>query len=435
MIAKSSIVFWIWLAGMAFSTLAQAQTDIYVRGSGKRFPVAVPQLCLEMGEGTANREIPRVLGRDLELSGYFEVLEENSYIEAPGRCSGPEGIVYSDWSVIKAEGVVRGSVSAEGMGLRVKLFLHDVQRQKVVLGKEYTGDSSQVAMIAHKFANEILRFFTGESGVFGTQIAFSSKTGRFKDIFIMDMDGSNLRQLTNEKSLAMSAAWSPNGSKLLYTSYRSRVPDIFEVDISSRIVRQITRSPELEVGGRYSPDGSGIATSISDGRDSDIVFMNLDGRIASRLTRSNGAIDVSPVFSPDGRQIAFCSDRAGSPQIYVMNSDGSAARRVSFVTSNYCTSPAWSPKGSKLAFVCRADSGFHLFTAGLDGSNPLQLTSAGSNEDPDWSPDGRYIVFATTFWRRGIPSIALIRSDGSGLNQLTNGRGGDFDPVWGPMLW
>ena len=189
------------------------------------------------------------------------------------------------------------------------------------------------------------------------------------------------------------------------------------------------------MGGRYTRDGTGIVTSLSDGRDSDIVNMTLDGVIGKRLTRSDGAIDVSPVLSPDGSQIAFCSDRAGGPQIYIMNSDGSAPRRISFVSSNYCTSPAWAPKGGKLAFVCRADSGFQLFTAGIDGSNPLQLTSAGSNEDPDWSPDGRYVVFATTFWRRGIPSIALIRSDGSGLHQLTNSRGGDFDPAWGPLLW
>ena len=424
----------ILIAAFCISQTAYSQTDLSVRGSGRLFPIAVPQLCLQSGESNAVKEVPEVLSRDLDLSGYFEVLNSNSYIETPGKCSGSTDFAYSDWSVIGAEGLVKGVVSTEGSGLKIQLYLHDVLRRNVVLGKEYVGDPTQVRMIAHKFANEIMRFFTGEPGVFGTQIAFSSKVGRFKELFVMDMDGSNLRQVTNDKGLAISSSWDHTGSNLIYTSFRRRVPDLFLIDPSRRNVSQLTRGRELELGGKYSRDGSLILASRAEGRDSDIVLFNSDGTLYKRLTPRNGAIDVSPDWSPDERQISFVSNRSGGPQVYVMNKDGSNSRRISFVGSNYCTSPSWSPKGDKIAFVCRAERGFQIFSVNPDGSSALQLTSYGSNEDPDWSPNGRYIVFATTFGKGSTFHLAMMRNDGSNLRQLTTSRSGDYEPSWGPWL-
>ncbi len=422
------------LLSLILSVQAYAQTDIYVRGSGKLFPIALPRLCLQGGDPEAPKLVPDTISRDLDISGYFEVLNQNAYIETPGKCGGPESVVYSDWSVIGAEGLVRGVVEPSPEGLRVKLYLYDVQRQKVVLGKEYTGDSSQVPRMAHRFANEIMKFFTGESGVFGTQIAFSSRIGRFKELFVMDMDGSNMRQLTNEHALAMSPAWNAAGDKLLYTSFRTRVPDLFELDVFSRSARQITKSSNLEVSPHYMPGRDNFILSLSDGNGSSIIVVDRNGMIVKRLTPSSGTIDVSPSLSPDGSQIAFCSNRGGSPQIYVMDTEGGSPRRISFVSSNYCTSPSWSPKGDKLAFVCRSDAGFNMFVSGIDGSNPFQLTSGGDNEDPDWSPDGRYLAFATTYGHRGVFNLAIMRADGSGIREISKSRGGDFDPTWGPLI-
>jgi len=429
------IIFYYLVAALLVPALAFAETELYVQGAGKLVPIALPQLCLQSGSSTANREIPEVAARDLSLSGFFEVLNPNSFVETPGKCGGPEQLAYSDWSVIGAEGLVRGIVSnAPGGGTKVQLFLYDVSKQKMVLGKEYEGDASQTNKIAHKFANEIMRYFTGEAGPFGTQIAFSSKVGRFKELFMMDMDGSNLRQLTDDRSLAVSPSWSATGKQILYTSYRKRMPDLFVFDIAGRRGSQLTQGPEMELGARYSNDGSKVVISSTAAQDSDIALINAKGKIIQKLTTANGAIDVSPDWSPDDSKIVFCSNRSGGPQIYVMGADGSIPHRISFVTSNYCTSPRWSPKGDKIAFVCRSDGGFQLFVSGIDGSNALQLTSGGDNEDPDWSPDGRYLIFSTTMGGKGAASLALMRSDGSNMKRLTTSRGGDSQPSWGPVL-
>ncbi|MBX7144764.1 MAG: hypothetical protein K1X79_09965, partial [Oligoflexia bacterium] len=277
---------------MSVCANAWAQTEIDVRGSGKLFPIAVPQLCLQSGVSEANTEIPRVLARDLELSGYFEVLNPNSFIEAPGKCAAPNSFAYSDWSVIGAEGLVRGVVNATGSSVRVQMFLHDVQRQAAVLGKEYEGDVGQLPKIAHRFANDIMKFFTGEPGVFGSQIAYSSRVGRFKELFVMDMDGGNVRQLTDDRGLAVSASWDPWGKSLVYTSYRNRVPDLFMIDVGSRSIDQLTRTDALEIGAHFSRQGGKILTSRMAGDRSSILLLNQDGSVYQKLVESGG-IEVS----------------------------------------------------------------------------------------------------------------------------------------------
>lgn len=416
------------------TSTAYAQTDIYVRGSGRMIPIALPQLCLSTGDTSAVRDIPQTMQRDLDLSGFFQVIDPGSYIETPGRCAGPDGFSYSDWSVIGADGLVRGTVEVVGDLLRVRMYLYDVPRRQMVLGKEYEGDATQISRIAHRFANEVMKFFTGEYGPFGTQLVFSSRVGRFKELFVMDMDGTNLRQLTNERGLAISPSWDATGTQVVYTSYRNRTPDLFLLDVARRSTRQLTRSEGLEVSAKFLNNGS-FLTSRSLGRDSDLIVMSRDGTVQRKMAAPTGTINVSPSIAPDGNQFAFCSNRAGGPQIYISDLSGGPAKRVSFVNSNYCTSPAWSPKGDRIAFVCRADGGFQIFVANPDGSNAMQLTSGGDNEDPDWSPDGRYLVFASTMGRRGGPfAIALMRDDGSNVRQLSNGRSGDFEPSWGPLL-
>ncbi len=416
------------------SNTAIAQTDLVVRGSGRLYPIGVPQLCLQSGETGAVREIPEVLARDLDISGYFEVLNPNAYVETPGKCAdSPDGYAYSDWSVIGAEGLVRGVVVEDDDELKVQLFLHDVQKQKIVLGKEYDGHKTQAREIAHRFANEVMRFFTGEDGVFGSKIAFSTRIGRFKELAVMDMDGTGERQLTDEKGLAMSSSWGPAGQVLVYTSYRQRMPDLFMINTLDRKVKRVTRGTGLEVGAQFGPDGKSLLASQTFGKESHLVLFDLEGRLKRRLTAVPGVIDVSPKWSPGFRKIAFCSNRSGGPQIFTMDASGQNVKRISFVKSNYCTSPAWSPLGDRIAFTCRADGGFQIFSSNVDGSDALQLTSVGNNEDPEWSPNGKYLAFSSTFGRGRTYNIGIMRYDGSNIKQLTNSRTGNMDPAWGPI--
>jgi TolB protein len=152
---------------------ASAQTDLYVRGAGRLIPIAIPQLCNQGEQGEPAVEIPATMRRDLDISGYFEVLDPKGFIESAGKCGAPEATAFSDWSAIGSEGLVKGRVSVEGShvvaGGRVvaQLYLLDVQKQQIVLAKEYQGDLAQARMIAHRFANDIFKYYTGLPGLFG----------------------------------------------------------------------------------------------------------------------------------------------------------------------------------------------------------------------------------------------------------------------------
>lgn len=408
-----------------------AQTDIHITKPNAGFPVAVPQLCDAGSGGEAAMKISETISRDLQITGLFKVINPSAFVEAPGKCGDVERVQYSDWSVIGAEGLVKGEIRGGGAGLEVKLYLHDVQQQRAVVGKRYEASQQDYQRVAHKFANEIVRFFTGEPGVFGTRIAYVSRVGRFKELFIMDLDGTNVRQLTRDNGLAMSPSWSPSGDRIVYTSYRSRKPELYTMSPDGGGARQITERQGLEIGAKFTPDGARLMTSAAIAGVSKIAVLDMSGRLIQKLT-SGDAIDVSPSISPDGSRVAFCSNRGGGPQIYVMSSQGEPASRISFTNSNYCTSPAWSPKGDKIAFICRA-GGNQLFIASPTGSQVTQLTFAGDNEDPSWSPDGRFLAMSSN-GGGGARNITILSLLGGAPTKISFSRSEDSQPAWSPRV-
>ncbi len=409
---------------------AYSQTDILISGAKTGFPVAIPQLCDAGGAGQAAVEIPEIIRRNLDISGLFKVIDESAYIETPGKCGGANNTEYSDWTVIGVEGLVKADIKKVGGRLVAEMFLLDVAQQKAVVGKRYEADEGDYARLAHKFSNEILRYFTGQPGVFGSKILYVSKLGRFKDLFVMDMDGSNQRQITRDRGLALSPSWSPAGDKIVYTSYLSKSPELYLLPASGGRPSRITDRAGLELGAEFDPRGVFLAAAASIKGISKIAVFDLNGQIVKLLTKSR-SIDVSPTWSPDGSQLAFCSNRAGGPQIYSMGSQGGNVKRVSYTGSKYCTSPVWSPKGDKIAYTCRAN-GNHIFVSNSNGTNPTQLTFSGNNEDPSWSPDGRFLVFSSNFGKRQPMSIGILSLLGGAPRQITNANLGDTQPAWGP---
>jgi TolB protein len=149
-----------------------AQTRIQVHGAGKLYPVAAPTLCAASDSlMQAGRGVAGTIRRSLDIAGYFAVIEPNLYLESEGKCS--QDFAYSDWSIINAEGLIKGEISGGGSNITLKFYLHDVPKQSIVLAKEYSGSEQQLTAMAHRFVNEVIGYFTGQKGVFGSKIAFS----------------------------------------------------------------------------------------------------------------------------------------------------------------------------------------------------------------------------------------------------------------------
>jgi len=226
----------------------------------------------------------------------------------------------------------------------------------------------------------------------GKRIAFNTTEGG-RDIFVIDVGGGEPVRLTNMAVDlgAMLATWSPDGKRLAFTSVVR--PDIYVINLDRTGLKNLTNHPAS--GGRpaWSPDGRRIAfVSDRDGRR-DIYVMNADGTKPVRLTFnavSNATPDWGPApdWSPDGRKIAFTSDRDGNQEIYIINADGTELTRL---TDDLAEdgAPSWSPDGRQIAFHRRVLGHLQIFVMNADGSAPTRLTEPSRdafNGFPSWGP-------------------------------------------------
>jgi TolB protein len=318
--------------------------------------------------------------------------------------------------------LVKGGFSLDGEGLTVEVRLFDVAQRKQLGGKRYRGERQDLRRMAHRFADQIMLLITGELGPFNSRIAFVSNRGggRAKEIYLTDLTGTEITQLTRDRTLSLGPSWNPTGTVLTYFSYKQGGPYPYRINLLSG--QESRLYPVVGYSGRWSPDGTMIAVSLEQQGNSNLFLLSPEGRLIRRLSETPG-IDVSPSWSPDGHAIAFCSSRSGSPQIYIMNVNGGTVRRLTF-RGDYNTSPAWSPKGDRIAYTSRA-GGFRIMTIAADGGDPQEVTAG---EDPSWSPDGRYLVFSN----RG--RLRIASKDGHSVKQLTGGGGDDTSPAWSARL-
>jgi TolB protein len=413
---------------------AGAQVRGTIVGPGARsYPIAISPLKSEDGSVGEGGRFADIVARDLDLSGLFKVIDRGAYIEDAQR-SGvtTDTIDFRDWTTLGALALVKGTIERAGGELVVEARLFDVLEQKQIAGKRYRTGEGDLRRVAHRFADEIMLALTGERGPFDSRIAFASRRqGRFKEIYVMSLDGGDVRAATRERSIVLSPNWSPDGRSLLFTSFHTGNPSLFQIELAGGAPRLVSSQRGLNLGGRWSPGGRAIAVTLENGGQTDIALLDPDGRLLRWVTRDR-AIDVSPSWSPDGRSLVFCSDRGGGPQIYVVDADGGEARRVTF-KGNYNTSPAWSPKGDRIAYASRLGRRFQIFTIGTSGSEARQLTdSGGDNEDPAWSPDGRYLIFGST--RDGSSAIYLSDASGEHQKRLTEQGADDTTPAWSRWL-
>lgn len=435
MALRAFLIFLLTLWVCPWSLDAQVK-GLIVGPGAERYPIAVSPL-RNLGPvddgGRLSKGIADAIVRDLDLSGWFRVLDRSAYIEDSQRSGISLGnFDMADWSTIGAEGLVKGGFNLQGEELTVELRLFDVYQAKQIVGKRYVGDVKNFRHIAHKFADEIVFQFTGVQGIFNTRIAYvSTSGGRFKEIYVSHLDGSEKIQVTNNRTINLSPSWTPDGRSILYTSYKKGNPSLYLFDFFPGKETKFSSRTGLNLGGRWSSDGKLVAVSLERGGNTDIYLLDRSGKIVRRLTHGQ-AIDVSPAWSPDGNHLVFVSSRSGTPQLYIKEIASGNTRRLTY-SGGYNTSPDWSAQGDKIAYTGRLEGRFQIFTIDAQGGESRLLTSnSGNNEDPSWSPDGRYIVFTSN--RKGRYHLYIMQANGENQQRLTGSGGDDTNPSWSPRL-
>jgi eukaryotic-like serine/threonine-protein kinase len=284
-------------------------------------------------------------------------------------------------------------------------------------------------------------------GGFG-QVAFASqRTGR-PQIYLVNVDGSNLRPITNLPEGACQPSWSPSGSRLVFTSPCQVNTDSY--------------------------------------RESSLYLINADGSDLTPLSTAPGG-DFDPAWSPDGRHIAFTSLRDGHKEIYSMDMGTFKVTRLSVSTAadEENSQPAWSPFNNQIVFVKKRFGALQIWTMTDTGQNQEQVVRSGQtlwDYSPVWTPDGQSIIFnqipvnpgslpwlmqirfedretqlpsrlrfgvvgiqnlsysSDGFWMvyegiddRNNKDIYYMTASGATRTRLTTDLRDDFDPVWRPI--
>ena len=263
----------------------------------------------------------------------------------------------------------------------------------------------------------------------GGLIAFHSERSGNRDIWIMNTDGSNPRQITFDGAWDSIPAWSPEGRRLAFQSDRDGDFELYIYDLDTMSTRQVTFNSCADYGPTWSPDGSRLVyyancNSAEDQRE--IFVVDVDGSDIDQITDYGDHNNRFPVWSPDGNWITFTGYDNDGYYIYTMRSDGSDIRRL----TRGCVS-SFSPDNTRLLFSSYCQGG-EVNVMNLDGTNIIQLTDTPSHENstPAWSSDGQHILFQSD--RDGDFEIYLMDADGSNVIQLTSNPALDGAAVWQP---
>ncbi|NRA44959.1 MAG: PD40 domain-containing protein [Oligoflexales bacterium] len=402
------------------------------------------------------------LAKLLEFSGYFRIIDQLAYQgiksaqgskPAKSTIAGFEGYNFLEWKSIGVESLTVGSINRQEDGsYRIELRTADLNKGERLVGKAYTvKDLQDLDMVLKQYVDRVLTAYTGKPGIFSSKIAFIGRKSKNseKQVYICDVDGKNLRQVTFTKSLHLAPSWSPDGSKLLFTSYESGNPDLYMLDLKTNKVEGLASYKGLNSGGVFSANGKLVAFSGSIRGNTEIYLKSLQ-KAGHRMPLLQGhGIDVDPAFSPDGKWLAFVSGRYGNPHIFraqlAWNADKSQVKVVGDKRLTYAgwynATPAWSPDSEKIAFAGfdRDIGRFDLFLMNHDGTKLERLTiKSGDNESPSWSPNGQLIMFHSnrigSSNHKGPSQLYIMNRDGSHQRKISTGLYQAQTPRWGPFL-
>jgi TolB protein len=344
----------------------------------------------------------------------------------------------ADWSgpPTNTDYLTFGYTAVQDGRLVLRGFLFNVRQPDVasadLIHKLYFGtlDDDGAKKVAREFAADILQQF-GMKSLAGTKIFFvSDRTGN-KEIWSMDYDGSNQKQMTSYKTISKEPIVSADGRMFAFTSLikGSWQIMIHSVETGKKLPFYNPVSSTIETP-EFTPDGKHVLYAASLNGWVNICIADANGGGMNQLSHMRTQ-EVSPKVNPKtGRDVLFISGRSGIEQLWRMTIDGGDAEMVTN-GEGYVANPSWHPNGQLIAFAWTRGfepGAYNIFVMDLASKKLTQLTSnSGKNENPWWAPDGVHLVYQSTHGRS--TQIYTMLADGTHPQQLTT-QGTNTQPVW-----
>ena len=402
-------------------------------------------LAIEKTQGIEKiaNEFNMTINSNMDFTDLFEILPQDKMPESKKSMS-LDSIPFAAYRSLGVDFLIKSALSESGNQIIAEVRLFDVAKGTQILGRRYPLAASSPLPgreLAHFSSNEIVKALTGEDGVFRTRIIMSCGQ-RIKEIYMMDFDGQNVRQLTRDGNLALSPNWAHDGRRMLFTSYKPAVrggptnPNLYMFDMLTGQRRLLSAAIGLNTGGSFHPKENLIAYTFSQSGKArpEIYLLDLNSNTRKPITRTQ-FFTVEPSWAPDGNRLVYSSSQTGRPHIFVANRDGSSPKRLTFA-GVYNSSPNWSPRGDKIVFSGQETQGIHfnIFLIDPNGSNLVRLTDGSqSSENPVFSADGRHIAYSSN--QTGNYRIYVMTARGTKIRAISpTGLGPCKQPAWSPRL-
>jgi TolB protein len=264
------------------------------------------------GTGQQNRESKEVWISDYDGANQRRVTLGNELNAGPPSWSpDARAVAYSSWRKVATGGAIDIYISRIFQGM---LENPTKGRSETNMQPVFSPDGTRIAFTSNRYDNNL-------------------------EIYVMNVDGSGLRRLTNHPAADAVPTWAPNGAQIAFTSDRSGTAQIYVMSATDGSnLRKISSETTAE-SATWSPTGGQIAFAARTGAGYDVKVFDLSTGETRPLTYGEGS-NESPAYSPNGRHLAFMSTRKGGSQIYTMTLDGRDVRQITTTGNN--VTPSWS---------------------------------------------------------------------------------------------
>jgi Tol biopolymer transport system component len=257
----------------------------------------------------------------------------------------------------------------------------------------------------------------------GKNIAFVRKMdNEHSDIYLCDMKGGSVRQLTFDGNSIRGIAWNPGGQDLMYASDRGQGWRLWRVPAYGGSPRDLIVAGNRATYPAVSRKGNRLAYTESPSVQE--IWMaplgSLDPEHERPLIRSTSR-EFNPAISPDGKRVADISEQSGEQEVWITDADGTRTQ-ITRLEGRRMLQPSWSPDGKMLLVVTRGQNGPEVFTVPATGGKATRVIAEAF--DASWSNDGKHIYYSSQMGG----GIWKANADGTNPQEITKRRGGGGDP-------